>query len=102
MDIPTSGSAFFRQGSHLLRTTDNRYATPGRYADEPLVAGYLSGPVSGKLSGTAALAADRHGSGLVVRIADDYLFRGYWVGTERLFANALFFGQLVGATRLPD
>jgi len=92
----------FRQGSHLLRTTGNRYATPGRYAGEPLVAGYLSEPVSEKLAGTAALAADRHGRGLVVRIADDYLFRGYWVGTERLFANALFFGQLVESTRMPD
>jgi len=92
----------FRQGSHLLRTTTNRYATPGQYADEPLVAGYLSGPVSEKLAGTAALAADRHGRGVVVRIADDYLFRGYWVGTERLFANALFFGQLVDSTRMPD
>lgn len=92
----------FRQGSHLLKTTENRYATPGRYADAPLVAGYLSGPVSEKLAGTAALAADRLGRGLVVRIADDYLFRGYWVGTEKLFANALFFGQLIDSTRMPD
>ena len=92
----------FRQGSHLLQTTSNRYATPGRYAEPPLVAGYLSGPVSEELAGTAALAADRHGGGLVVRIADDYLFRGYWAGTERLFANALFFGQLVDSTRMPD
>ena len=92
----------FRQGSHLLQSTSNRYATPGRYAEPPLVAGYLSGPVSEELAGTAALAADRHGGGLVVRIADDYLFRGYWAGTERLFANALFFGQLVDSTRMPD
>jgi len=92
----------FRQGAHLLRTPGNRYATPGRYADQPLVAGYLSETVADNLAGTAALAADRHGRGLVVRIADDYLFRGYWVGTERLFANALFFGQLVDSTRMPD
>jgi len=92
----------FRQGSHLLRSTDNRYAAPGRYADQPLVAGYLAEPVADKLAGTVALAADRHGRGLVVRIADDYVFRGYWVGTERLFANALFFGQLVDSTRMPD
>jgi len=92
----------FRQGAHLLRATENRYATPGRYAEKPLIAGYLSGPVAEELAGTAALSADRHGSGLVVRIADDYLFRGYWAGTERLFANALFFGQLVDRTRMPD
>jgi len=92
----------FRQGAHLLQASDNRYATPGRYAEQPLVAGYLSDEVAEKLAGTPALAADRLGSGLVVRIADDYLFRGYWAGTERLFANALFFGQLIEATRLPD
>jgi len=92
----------FRQGAHLLQASDNRYATPGHYAEQPLVAGYLSDKVSEKIAGTPGLAADRFGAGLVVRIADDYLFRGYWVGTERLFANALFFGQMVGNTRLPD
>lgn len=92
----------FRQGAHVLEASENRYATPGRYADQPLVAGYLSEEVSDKIAGTPALAADRLGSGLVVRVADDYLFRGYWAGTERLFANALMFGQLVGGTRLPD
>ena len=91
----------FRQGAHLLQASDNRYATPGRYAEQPLVAGYLSEEVSEKLAGTPALAADRFGDGLVVRIADDYLFRGYWAGTERLFANALLFGQLVGKTYNP-
>jgi hypothetical protein len=55
-----------------------------------------------KLAGTPALVATRHGRGVVVRMADDYLFRGYWLGTERLFANALFFSQLVGTTQLPS
>ena len=91
----------FRQGAHRLRASENRYATPGRYAEQPLVAGYLSEAVSDKLAGTPALAADRFGRGLVVRIADDYLFRGYWAGTERLFANALLFGQLVDTTHSP-
>ena len=92
----------FRQGAHVLRATDNPYASPGRYADEPLVAGYLSDEVTGRVKGTVAVAADRFGRGLVVRIADHPLFRGYWAGAERLFANALFFGQLVESTRLPD
>lgn len=92
----------FRQGAHVLKTSENRYATPGRYADTPLVAGYLSEKVAEKLAGTTALAADRLGRGLVVRIADDTLFRSYWAGAERLFANALFFGQLIEPTRLPD
>jgi hypothetical protein len=92
----------FRQGAHVLAESANRYATPAHYAEEPLVAGYLSEHVRDTLAGTTALAADRFGPGLVVRIADDTLFRGYWAGSERVFANALFFGQLIEATRLPD
>jgi hypothetical protein len=92
----------FRRGAHVLSRSANRYATPGHYPADPLVAGYLSEAVRDKLAGTTALAADRFGPGLVVRIADDTVFRGYWAGSERLLANALFFGQLVGSTRLPD
>ena len=92
----------FRRGGHVLRRSDNRYATPARYLESPLVAGYLSDWSAERLSGTPAVAADRIGRGLVTRIADDPVFRGYWAGGERLLANALFFGQLVDRTRLPD
>ena len=92
----------FRQGAHVLKPTTNPYARPGQYAEQPLIAGYLSNDVQDKLKSTPALTADRFGQGLVVRIADDYLFRGYWAGTERIFANALFYGQLIGSTYLPQ
>lgn len=92
----------FRRGAHRLQATANPYATPGRYAQEPLVAGYLSQENRSRLAETPALSATRVGPGLVIRMADDYLFRGYWLGTERLFANALFFSSLIGETRLPD
>jgi len=91
----------FRQGAHVLRTSDNRYARPARYRQSPLVAGYLAEPVSDALGGTTAVGADRFGRGLVVRIADDVVFRGYWAGAEHLLANAVFHGQHVGFTRLP-
>ncbi|GAB4175120.1 MAG: M14 family metallopeptidase [Wenzhouxiangellaceae bacterium] len=92
----------FRQGAHRLRTSANPYATPGRYAEPVLVSGYLADDLDRKLAGGAALAADRIGRGLVIRIADDVLFRGYWAGAEKIFANALFFSQRIAATRLPD
>ena len=90
-----------RRGAHRLRPASNPYAQPATYAAEPLVAGFLSANNRARLAGTPALVASRIGRGLVLRIADDHLFRGYWWGTERLFANALFFGGLVGDTVLP-
>jgi len=92
----------FRRGRHELAPLDNAYAHAGRYAADPLAAGYLSEGNRERLGSAPALVASRHGRGAVVRMADDYLFRGYWLGSEKLFANALFFSQLIGPTRLPD
>ena len=92
----------FRRGAHVLRADTNHYTRAGVYQDAVLRSGYMGEANQQKLAGTPALAATRHGKGVVVRMADDYLFRGYWLGTERLFANALFFSQLVGTTRLPS
>ena len=90
-----------RRGHHRLREVDNPYSHVGVYTDEVLASGFLSDDNRERLGGTPALSVTRHGRGAVVRMADDYLFRGYWLGTERLFANALFFSRLVGPTRLP-
>ncbi len=98
----SSDLVVFRRGRHLLQSTANAYVNPAVYAEQTLVAGYLSAANRERLSGTPALVATHNGQGRVVRMADDYLFRGYWLGTERLFANALFFSQLVQPTALPD
>jgi hypothetical protein len=90
-----------RDGAHVLRPATNEYAQVAVYADDVLAAGYLSERNRERLAGTPAVSVTRHGSGRVVRIADQPLFRGYWRGGEKLFANALFFSQVVGSTRLP-
>ncbi len=91
----------FRQGRQKLRGLNNPYVIAAAYEQAPLAAGYLSEDNRDRLAGSSALDASRHGQGWVVRIADDPLFRGYWLGSERLFANALFFSTLIGWTELP-
>lgn len=92
----------FRRGRHQLKTDTNHYTRAGVYQDPVLRSGYLGHNNRAELAGTPAFVATRHGRGVVVRMADDYLFRGYWLGSERLFANALFFSPLIGTTRLPS
>jgi hypothetical protein len=62
----------FRRGRHELAALDNAYAHAGRYAVDPLAAGYLSEDNRARLASTPALVASRHGRGVVVRMADDY------------------------------
>lgn len=91
----------FRRGAHVLKQDKNHYTRAAVYQDPVLRSGYMGENNQAALAGTPALVATRHGRGVVVRMADDYLFRGYWLGSERLFANALFFSPLIGTTRLP-
>ncbi len=91
----------FRKGSTLLEVSKNPFATPVRYAENPLVSGYIGSERLAEMSNQPAVIAERHGKGLVVRFANNPLFRGFWRGTERLWVNALYFGPLVGTTELP-
>ncbi|MEE4218129.1 MAG: M14 family zinc carboxypeptidase [Xanthomonadales bacterium] len=92
---------FFRQGTTVLKPSSNAYATPVRYTNEPLMAGYIGEERLDAMRGQPALIAEKQGDGLVVRFANNPLFRGFWRGTERLLVNALFFGQIIQETSLP-
>ena len=91
-----------RRGRQVLRPAANVYSNVALYSDRVVLSGFLSDDNRERLADTPALSVTRHKAGAVVRMADDYLFRGYWPGTERLFANALFFSSIVGTTRLPS
>jgi len=92
----------FRRGTTVLSASDNAYSTPVRYTNEPLMAGFIGPEQQDKIRNQAAVIAERQGRGLVVRFANNPLFRGFWRGTERLFINALYMGQVVEKTQLPD
>ncbi len=92
-----------RQGAHRLARPDgDPYAVPVEYVREPgdiVMSGYVSERRRNELAGTPAVVAQRYGSGAVVLIADNPVFRGTFVGTERLLANAVFYSGLLEYTR---
>jgi hypothetical protein len=91
-----------RRGRQVLKPAANPYSNVALYSQQMVLSGFMSEENLERLTDTPALSVTRHKAGAVVRMADDYLFRGYWPGTERLFANALFFSRIVGTTRLPS
>jgi hypothetical protein len=92
----------FRRGTTVLSSSDNPYSTPVRYTNEPLLAGYIGDERLAAFKGSPAVIAEKQGKGLVIRFANNPLFRGFWRGTEKLFINALYFGQVVESTQLPE
>ena len=84
--------AVFRRGTSFYQMTDNVYATPSRYSEDPLLAGYINQKNLSMLGNTASIIVGGYGRGRVIGFADNPTFRAYWWGTQKLIANAVFFG----------
>lgn len=84
-----------KNGPTLLLPSENKYATVAEYVAKPFVNGYSSKANIAKVAGSAAIIATGAGRGEVILFADDPTYRGYWLGTGRLFLNAIFFGNLL-------
>ncbi len=77
------------------------YDIPLIYGDKSkvLAAGYADQKLLDKIAGTPAIALHRVGTGKIVLFSNNVNFRAIWIGTERLYANALFFTQAVEGRR---
>ena len=84
-----------KNGSTFLQPSTNKYATVAQYTAEPFVNGYTSKANIKRVSNSAAIIISPSGAGQVVLFADDPTYRGYWLGTNRIFLNAIFFANLV-------
>jgi len=85
----------FRNSTLFMKKAQNPYATPLYYTDEPLASGYISDDNLEKLKGTAAIVVSDAGRGRVISMIDNPNFRAFWYGTNKLFMNAIFFGQTI-------
>ena len=78
------------------------YAQVAVYSEKPLLSGYASPERQAQLANTPAIVAERMGRGSVVLFADNPNFRATFLGTEKLFLNALFFATAFDQARGED
>lgn len=90
----------FRDGEVFMEKSKNPYASPLVYTTNPLLAGYLNRKYTDIVKGAAGIVVSGAGAGRVIYMADDPNFRAHWYGTNRLFLNAVFFGNLVSGAGL--
>jgi len=91
----TEKLAIFRRGTMVMKPSKNKYATPVRYTDSPLLSGYISKENQNMLPNAASVVVSGNGRGRVILMADNPNFRAFWYGTNKLFANAVFFGSAI-------
>jgi len=91
----------WRNHSIFFDPSASPYGTVARLTEDPHLSGYASDENHARLPGSPSVLADRLGRGSVVLLVDIPNFRGYWRGTNRLFLNALFFGNHITAPGAP-
>ncbi len=85
----------YRNSKVFLEPSQNVFSTVIKYEASPLVSGYVSDSNLKTISNSASLLVSKKGRGRVILFADNPNFRGTWLGTNKLFLNALFFGNYI-------
>lgn len=85
----------YKNGLTFFQKSTNPYNTVAQYLNEPIVGGYVHPTTLKKMRNNPSILIGQEGQGRVVLFADEPNFRGAWYGTNKLFLNALFYGQLI-------
>lgn len=85
----------FRSSNQFMLPSENPYANPMVYTSSPLASGYVHPSNLNQLKDTGAIRVSSVGRGRVIGMADNPNFRAFWFGTNKLFMNAIFFGQTI-------
>ena len=81
----------------FVESAKNPYATPVMLTKTPLLAGYIHPKQKSLIPSAAGAIVYGLGRGKVICFPGNPNFRGFWYGTNRLFANAIFFGNLISS-----
>lgn len=85
----------FKKGTLFMERAKSAYSNPVMYTQSPLLSGYISRENLSKLRGSAAVDISIFGAGKIISFTDNLNFRAYWYGTNKMFLNAIFFGDII-------
>lgn len=85
----------FKSNTLFMDKNNGAYDSPVMYTDNPLQSGYIYRDYKNLVKNTAVVNIDNIGRGRVVSMVDNLNFRAFWLGTSKLFMNAVYFGDLI-------
>ncbi len=92
---PDQELSVFKSSGYFFEKSKNPYNHPVLYTEDPLLSGYVSRENYKATKGSSAIIVTAAGRGRTICFSDNPNFRGFWFGTNRLFFNAIFFGDLI-------
>ena len=93
--MPRNTLPIFRNTSIVIEPNKSSFNNPIQYTKNPLVSGYISKENLELLKETVPFQVTRKGEGRIIIFTDNTNFRAFWLGTEKLLWNAIFFSKLM-------
>jgi len=89
--------AIFKRGQFSFSEPKESFVSFARFNKKPLLAGYMSKANQKNIAGATSILVQGLGKGKIIAFTDDMNFRGFWLGTSRVFVNAIYFGDVIKA-----
>ncbi len=85
----------FRNSRIFIEADKYSYNNPIKYSQKPLLSGYISKEQLNLLKGSVPFKFIKKGKGEIILFTDNTNFRAFWYGTNRLFANSIFYSKFM-------
>jgi len=87
--------AIFKSSATVANSLGKKYVEPVKFTSSPYLSGWVSEKNLERLKDAPVVSVQSLGRGKLISYYDNMNFRGFWLGTEKIFSNAVFFGSII-------
>lgn len=87
--------SIFKSSSTVAESLKRKYTEPVKFTSAPYISGWVSEANIERLKNAPVVSTQAIGKGELISFHDNMYFRGIWLGTSKLFSNAVFFAPAV-------
>jgi hypothetical protein len=85
----------FKSGNSVANSLKVNYAEPVKFTSNPYLSGFVSDKNLDRIKNAPIVSIQSLGKGKLISYHDNMVFRGIWLGTNKLFSNSVFFGSMI-------
>ena len=87
----------FKSNNLFMEKSKGAYSNPIVFTPAPLLSGYISKENYAKAKDSSVGGVSVLGQGRVIGFTDNLCFRAFWLGSNKIFMNAIFYGPIINS-----
>jgi len=91
----SSDLSVFKSTTLVANSLERKFVDPVQFTASPYLSGWVSEGNLERIANAPVVSVQSVGRGKLISFYDNMNFRGTWLGTSKLFNNAVFFGNII-------